>query len=313
MVPTTNKPDYSSVSWECGRSILREPLGRPIRSAGSITVRIQRFHMRHGMGLAFLSGQMGLMSPATAVWGLAPGSATAMMVFAEAAGGDARKVALMQYARIVLVAFATLGVAHGMTHAAIGQAARNWLPELSPIGLLATIVLGGGAVLLSLWTRVGVLALLVPILAGMLLGAAGVPFQTPPLITAAAYAVIGWTIGLSFTRASLVDNLYSLPVIVGGAILLIGACAFVGLVLGRLFHIDPLSAYLATSPGGIDAMLIIAASTPVDLPLILSAQLVRFLMVLAFARPIGSLIVRRTRLISSGPLTAVTEHLRDSR
>lgn len=245
------------------------------------------------LGLAILAARVGGLSPATAVWGLAPGSAAAMVAFAEASGGDARKVALMQYSRIVIVAFATLAVAHGLTHAEIGQAHRIWLPDLSGVGILSTAALSGAAVIASLWTRIGILALLAPILVGTVAAAAGVPFQAPPLLTALAYAIIGWNIGLSFTRSSLRDNLRSLPVILGGAVALIVGCAGLGLIVGRVFHLDPLSAYLATSPGGIDAMLIIAASVPVDLPLILAAQLTRFLMVIALARPIGAFLADR--------------------
>ena len=40
----------------------------------------------------------------TAVWGTAPGAASAMMVLAGAFGADARLVAFMQYLRVVIVA-----------------------------------------------------------------------------------------------------------------------------------------------------------------------------------------------------------------
>jgi hypothetical protein len=46
----------------------------------------------------------------------------------------------------------------------------------------------------------------------------------------------------------------------------------------RLAHVDALTAYLATSPGGLDSVAIIAASTPrVDLPFVLALQSVRLL------------------------------------
>ena len=73
------------------------------------------------------------------------------------------------------------------------------------------------------------------------------------------------------------------------------------MISSRAFGIDPLSAYLATSPGGIDAMLIIAASVHVNLPIYPRAQLVRFLMVLALGRPLGRFIARRERVRLGGP------------
>ncbi len=42
-----------------------------------------------------------------------------------------------------------------------------------------------------------------------------------------------------------------------------------------LLHIDPLTAYFATSLGGVDAAAIIAASTKVDTPFVMALETVR--------------------------------------
>jgi uncharacterized membrane protein AbrB (regulator of aidB expression) len=55
---------------------------------------------------------------------------------------------------------------------------------------------------------------------------------------------------------------------------------FLALAVSSVTGVDLLSAYLATSPGGTDTILIIATSTPVDLSFILGGQLVRFLLIL---------------------------------
>ncbi|HUO98599.1 MAG TPA: AbrB family transcriptional regulator, partial [Rhizomicrobium sp.] len=54
-----------------------------------------------------------------------------------------------------------------------------------------------------------------------------------------------------------------------------------GLVLTKIAGIDPLTAYLATSPGGADSVAIIAASSKVDAPFVMSMQMARFAAVLA--------------------------------
>jgi uncharacterized membrane protein AbrB (regulator of aidB expression) len=58
--------------------------------------------------------------------------------------------------------------------------------------------------------------------------------------------------------------------------------------------IDPLTAYLATSPGGADSVAIIAASSNVDAAFVMSMQTLRFLGVLlagpALARFVTSLV-----------------------
>lgn len=51
--------------------------------------------------------------------------------------------------------------------------------------------------------------------------------------------------------------------------------------------------YLATTPGGIDAILIIGATVPVDLPFILSAQVVRVLLVLLAGPALVAPVARR--------------------
>jgi uncharacterized membrane protein AbrB (regulator of aidB expression) len=59
--------------------------------------------------------------------------------------------------------------------------------------------------------------------------------------------------------------------------------AFCGILAGTLtafFHIDPPTAYLATSPGGVDAAAIIAASTEVDTPFVMAMQTVRMIVLL---------------------------------
>jgi uncharacterized protein len=48
-------------------------------------------------------------------------------------------------------------------------------------------------------------------------------------------------------------------------------------------HVDPLTAYLATSPGGADSVAIIAASTKVDVPFVLAMQTTRLVAVILLA------------------------------
>jgi uncharacterized membrane protein AbrB (regulator of aidB expression) len=57
-------------------------------------------------------------------------------------------------------------------------------------------------------------------------------------------------------------------------------CAILAGTLTAFFHIDPLTAYLATSPGGVDAAAIIAASTKVDTPFVMALQTVRMIVLL---------------------------------
>jgi hypothetical protein len=76
---------------------------------------------------------------------------------------------------------------------------------------------------------------------------------------------------------------------------LIAACGLVALLLVAFAHIDPLTAYLATSPGGIDTVAIIAASSTVDLPFVMAMQTARFLLVLLLGPSLARFIAGRLR------------------
>jgi len=60
----------------------------------------------------------------------------------------------------------------------------------------------------------------------------------------------------------------------------------------RIVGVDPLTAYLATSPGGVDSAAIIAASTKVDMPFVMAMQTVRFLLILAVGPPLSRFVAR---------------------
>ena len=126
--------------------------------------------------------------------------------------------------------------------------------------------------------------------------------ELPRWLLAAAYALLGWRIGLGFRRDFLKHAGRALPVVAGAAICLMGLCGLLAWGLTRLAHIDALTAYLATSPGGLDSVAIIAASTPrVDLPFVMALQSVRLLFVICLAPLISRLVVRLSPHLRNAP------------
>jgi membrane AbrB-like protein len=101
----------------------------------------------------------------------------------------------------------------------------------------------------------------------------------PPWLLAISYALFGWSIGLRFTREVLAHATRALPQLLGAIAVLIAICAGFGLILATVAGVDPLTAYLATSPGGADSVAIIAASSKVDMPFVMTMQMARFLVV----------------------------------
>ncbi len=74
-------------------------------------------------------------------------------------------------------------------------------------------------------------------------------------------------------------------------------CGGLAWVLAHELGIDPLTAYLATSPGGMDSVAIIAAaSDTVDISFVMALQTARFLFVLVLGPPIARLIARLVKV-----------------
>lgn len=57
--------------------------------------------------------------------------------------------------------------------------------------------------------------------------------------------------------------------------------------------VDPLTAYLATSPGGADSVAIIAANTKVDMPFVMAMQSGRFIVVMLIGPALARYIATR--------------------
>src|ERR1700722_11107352 len=88
------------------------------------------------------------------------------------------------------------------------------------------------------------------------------------------------SLGLRFTREILVYAIRALPKMIVSILMLIAFCGGLAFALVEVFDIDPLTAYLATSPGGADSVAIIAASTNVDVGFVMAQQIARFMLVL---------------------------------
>lgn len=253
-------------------------------------------------GLGWWITRAGWLPGTVAIWGLSPGAASSMVLLADDFGADRRMVALLQYSRIALVALAAILVAKSIGHPSLPPtqevsiaATSQWL-ELPPtMSLLETSALTAAGVAISILLRKASLALFIPAFAGAALQAAGwVQISTPPLLAALAFGAVGIYVGLSFNREMLLHSLSILPKMLLAVVTMIVLCGLLSLAFWKLLPgADPLTAYLALSPGGIDAAVIIATSTNVSLPLILASQFVRLLIVIAGAPALAKWLARR--------------------
>lgn len=230
----------------------------------------------------------------TAAWGSSPGGASAMVALAAEFGADVRLVAFMQYLRVVVVVL----TASAVTRLFVGSAppppsaADIWvLPPFLPF--IATLAIAAIGAVLALRMRVPAGAMIGPMVLGTALHAAGlVEIVLPPWLMGLAYAGLGWTVGLGFNRAIFLYALRAVPKLLLATFLLIALCAASAWLLTLVLHIDPLSAYLATSPGGLDSIAIIVVGSHADAPLVLAAQTLRLFLVLATGPALARLIAR---------------------
>src|SRR4051812_8828592 len=231
----------------------------------------------------------------TAVWGSSPGAAAAMTLMSEAYGADVRLVAFMQYIRVVCVAVVASLVSRFWVDGSGASVPQViWFPEVAWTSFTETIALAGAGVVLGHRLRVPAGPLLVPLCLGIVLQDTGViTIALPPWLLAMSYAVIGWSIGLGFTRSILAHAAQAFPRVIASTLTLIAVCGLFAAGLVAMVGLDPLTAYLAMSPGGLDSVAIIAASSTVNLPFVMAMQTARFLVVLLTGPSLARFIAKR--------------------
>ena len=114
----------------------------------------------------------------------------------------------------------------------------------------------------------------------------------PPWLLVAAFSLIGWWVGLRFTRETVRYAFRALPVMLAGIVALILLCGLSAVMLVWLVGTDPLTAYLATTPGGLDAIAIIAVGSNANISFVLALQTVRLFVVIVTGPMIAKLICR---------------------
>ena len=246
-------------------------------------------------GLGWLMTRLQILPGTTALWGISPGAASVMTFMAESYGADIRLVALMQYLRVFLVAGIAALVARMFgVSSSYGAAAIVWFPEVHWLPLGETLALAIVGPLVARVLKIPAGAFLVPMVAGIVLAHLGImTIELPTWLLAASYALVGWNIGLRFTRPLIVHAALALPRILVCTLLLIAACGGIAAFFVLVADVDPLTAYLATSPGGSDSIAIIAASTDCDVSFVMAMQTVRMIAVLLLAPALTKFIAKR--------------------
>jgi membrane AbrB-like protein len=201
----------------------------------------------------------------------------------------------MQYLRVLLVALVATIVARLWTAGTTGPPPGvTWFPPIAWPQFAETLVLIGFGALSARLRRIPAAPLLLPLGLGIVLRDAGLlTIELPPWLLVASSAIIGCSTGLGFNRAILRHAAQALPGVLVSILVLMTVCGGLAMLLVVVVGIDPLTAYLATSPGGADSAAIIAMASNVDVAFVMAMQTTRLLLVLLISPSLARFIARR--------------------
>jgi membrane AbrB-like protein len=220
----------------------------------------------------------------TSTLGMIAGGASGIVTMADDLGGDDRLVAFMQYLRVLVVVLLTPlliavfgggggGSSAGPAASAFGDP-RDWL---------LTALIAPTAALIARRAHVPAGSLLGPMIVAGAVTLSGTDFTVPPAVRELAFALIGLQVGLRFTLETvrLLGRLIG-PVLIALTGLLVG-CAGLAVLLHLTADVSFRDAYLATTPGGLYAVLAVAFGAGANTTFILAVQALRLLVAVLLA------------------------------
>ncbi|ATL71611.1 AbrB family transcriptional regulator [Nocardia terpenica] len=257
------------------------------------------------IGVAWVFARYTGVDLPTATLGMLAGGSAAVVACADDMDADPRRVAFMQYLRVALVALSAPAIAAllGGGHSSSTPAAANpVLPHWMIVGrgdqiagLSIAIVLCAAGIAVGRRLRLPSPALIGPLLITAAVTALGLTHGYAPtnLLKEFLFVVIGFEVGTRFTRAVVVEMARMIPGMTLAIVALSAAVAALACVLALLIDLELSDIYLATTPGGINAVLATAESMNANLPLITSVQSLRLLLMM-LALPLLARALRRT-------------------
>lgn len=250
----------------------------------AITVATLVLSIGAGLVLARWAG----VDQKTASLGMVAGGSAAIVSAAEELGADARQVAFMQYLRLTLVILAMPLLIHfvfdpGVAFHGLGPAEIE--VAFSIPGTLFLVWAAPAGYLLGRVLRVPAPALLGPVVMAAIATVGGFGGQPPELFREIAFNIIGLEVGLRLTPTALRAIGRMLPKVLLFVLGITGVCGALAWLVTLVTDIAPQDAYLATTPGGINAVLAVASSVHSNVALVFTVQALRLLMMVLIVPP----------------------------
>ena len=227
----------------------------------------------------------------TTIWGFLPGLMSTIILIAHERGLDSRMVALIQILRLMVVIASMVMLAALISGPAIAPFAIEGTPTASSVGIVLALAFLG--CLASRYLPfIPAAASLVPLSLASCLTLGGINLAIPPALVFVAFWTIGAQVGLAFTPDLVRRGLRALPSLLGASLLLVMLCGISGVILSRISHVDIMSGLLATVPGSIDSIAILAMGAGADVSFVMTIQTVR-LFAIAIGGPVLATFVTR--------------------
>lgn len=229
------------------------------------------------------------VTPLTGGLSLVAGGAAGVVAIAKDLGADERIVAAVQYLRVALIMASMpviVAVFFNTKEDNVGHMTEaGTLPWYFSLPLVALIIAVG--TFAARLVRLPGGGLLGPMAIAIALDLSGMTWglSVPMLLVQAGIMLIGWQAGLEFTKESFQTLKRILPTVIVLIIVLNVAAAGMGVLLAQVSGLSMLDGYLATSPGGVFAVLATAVGTGSAVTFIMAAQVIRILLML-FAAPL---------------------------
>ncbi|WP_369046323.1 AbrB family transcriptional regulator [Sinomonas sp. P10A9] len=241
---------------------------------------------------------------------LVPGGSAAVVAAADDLGADSRLVAFSQYFRVALVAFTAPVVATAMHPDTDGSTRAGGTPLWDDPHQILHLSQGAhqlpGLLMLGAVCILGVRAgkrfsmpapaLLGPMVMTALFVFTGTAqgFAPDGVLRGLLFVLVGLEVGLRFTWASVRSIGRLFPHVLLWTVAVCLACGGLAWAFSAALGLPLVDAYLATTPGGINAVLATAASMDANLPAISTVQSTRLLIVMLVTPPIISWLARKT-------------------
>ncbi len=235
----------------------------------------------------------------TGFLGCIPGAGPSIVALSEEIGADALAVALLQYLRILLVtsvapALASLFIIVDSTAQTITTVPTNSylpLPIFLNLAVLATCGSLGiwGGRRLNLPASIFLGPFLIGLVAFWLLPDR---LQVPQWVFTAGLLLVGLSIGLKFKWQTVRQLLKAVAIDVILVLGLILICLVIGYGFHLLTRVDPMTAILGTTPGGISAMIASAMELGGDSGLVMAMQIGRMMLILSICPFLAALLTK---------------------